>query len=517
MIIHGDCIEEMQELNANSIDGLVTDPPYGLDFMGKKWDDFGAPRKYQRWCRTWATVVLRLLKPGAFGVVFGGTRTHHRLTAGLEDAGFEIRDEIKWLYVSGFPKGPDISTMIDNHFGYEREEGPMRMAPDGIPYSARQLEGHLMTTDEVYGHSVVKPKRWRTTIPVSDDAKAWDDYKTCLKPAWEPIILIRKPKQGTYAKNILDWGVGGLNIGACRIPINLNAEKDARFHNKDKNFMRTTGVSDGGSTKFFEKAKKEGGYQQQLFDLKGRFPTNVIIDELIAELFDEMSGKEKPRKLKRNKDVNRKKREEGLFSKENSGYYETSSNKQESVSNYGDGGGMSKSFYTCPTTDAVYGKSWAKRSAEHYGLRDGGGLGKWFYVPKTSAAERNIGLGEFEPESRDTTRSVPIDNPYNRNNPVKNKHPTVKPIRLMTYLVRLIKPPAYRPVIIDPFGGSGSTYIACLIENCDCVYIEKEQDYIDILNARLQVPLEDYSKFTDSPVPVVDENQNKITDFSLWL
>jgi len=517
MKILGDCIEEMQQLEANSAHGLVTDPPYNYEFMGKKWDNFGTPRKYQRWCRTWGTAALRILRPGAFGLVFGGTRTHHRLTAGLEDAGFEIRDEIKWIYVSGFPKGPDISTKIDEHLGLERERGPMRISPDGVPYCDRQLEGHLMTSDEVYGKTVVNEKRWYTSLPNSPEAKLWNDYKTHLKPAWEPIILVRKPKRGTYVENIFNWDVGALNIGACRIPINLKKEKDSRFHNQDKNFMRTTGVSDGGSTKFFEKSKKEGGYKQQLFDLKGRFPTNVIIDELIAELFDEISGKEKPRKLKLNKDVNRKPKEKGLFSKENSGYYKTTSTNIESVSNYGDAGGMSKSFYTCPTTDVVYGKSWAKRSAEHYGLRDGGGLGKWFYVPKASPKERNIGLGEFQPQSRDTTRNIPIDNPFNRNNPVKNKHPTVKPIRLMTYLVRLIKPPITRPVILEPFGGTGSTYIACLIENCDCIYIEQNQDYIDILNARLSVPLEEYTKHTDSPIPVIDENQNKITDFKSWL
>lgn len=517
MKIHGDCIEEMQQLEANSAHGLVTDPPYNLDFMGKKWDKFGTPRKYQRWCRTWGMLALRLLKPGAFGLIFGGTRTHHRLTAGLEDAGFEIRDEIKWIYVSGFPKGPDLSTAIDEHFGLERERGPMRVAPDGVPYSLRQLPGHLMTSDEVYGKTVVNKDRWYTSLPNSDEAKQWNGYKTLLKPAWEPIILVRKPKQGTYVENILEWGVGGLNIDACRIPINLKHEKDSRFHNQEKNIMRTTGVSDGGSTKFFEKSKKEGGYVQQLFDLKGRFPTNVIIDELISEVFDEISGVEKPRRLKRNIEVNRKNKQEGLFSKENSGYYKTTSTNKDGISNYGDGGGMSKSFYTCPTTDVVYGKTWAKRSAEHYGLKDGGGLGKWFYVPKASAGERNVGLGDFEEESRDTTRTKPIDNPFNRNKPVKNKHPTVKPIRLMTYLVRLIKPPVSHPVILEPFGGSGSTYIACLIENCDCIYIERNQDYIDILNARLDVPLEDYSKYTDSPIPVLDERQSKITDFSSWL
>ena len=140
-----------------------------------------------------------------------------------------------------------------------------------------------------------------------------------MKPAWEPIILIRKPKEGTYAENILKWGVGALNIGKSRIPINKAVETDARVSNQAKNFIRTTGVSDGGSTKFFVKAKTEGGYVQQMYDLKGRYPTNVIIDEMISELFDTISGVSRAGKLINNKDVNRQAREVGLFSKENSG------------------------------------------------------------------------------------------------------------------------------------------------------------------------------------------------------
>lgn len=515
MIIHGNCIKEMRKMNPNSLDGLVTDPPYGLDFMGKHWDNKGTPRSFQRWCRIWATAAIRIMKPGAFGVVFSHPRTFHRMIVGLEDAGFEIRDNLMWLYASGFPKGPDISTILDDYLGLERKQGAMKAAPDGVPYSARQLEGHTMTTAEVYGETIVDPKKWFSTLPASDQAKAWEDYKTCLKPAWEPIILIRKPKEGTYAENILKWNVGALNIGGTRIPINMDAETDPRVSNQSKNFIRTTGVSDGGSTKFFEKAKVEGGYIQQMYDLKGRYPSNLVIDEMISELFDQISGVNKAGKFIRNEDVNRQERDEGLFSKENSGF---DSSKQKGYSNYGDKGGLAKSFYICPTTNVVYGNTWAKRSAEHYGLRDGGGFGKFFYVPKASSSERNIGLGEFEPDVRDTTRNKPIDNPYNRNKPVKNKHPTVKPIKLMTYLVRLIKPPVHNPLILEPFGGSGSTYIACLIENCECVYIEQERDYIDILNARLDVPLKEYEKFTDSPIPPQGiEGQTSLKDYASWL
>lgn len=512
-IIHGDCIEEMAKLETNCADGVITDPPYNLAFMGKKWDDLGTPKKFQRWCRTWGTELRRILKPGAFGCIFCSPKTVHRLTCGLEDAGFDIRNRLMWLYVDSFPKGQDISQAIDDHLGLEREKGPERMSPDGIPYSNRQVDGHTIHTENVYGESKVDADKWFSTLPASELAELWNDYRTCLKFAWEPIVLIRNPKEGTYVENIIEYGVGALNIGGCRIPINVEQEQDSRIRNPEKNIMRVIPENDDRVVKFHDKSEE---YVQQLYDLKGRYPTNVFINEMIAELFDLISGVEKPGKISLNKDINRKNRREDPNHKEE-GYFTSTSPNMEAVSNYGDGGGMSKSFYTCPTTDVVYGDSWAKRSHEHYGLKDGGGLGKFFYVPK-ARNEKKIGLEEFPKGIKDTTRNQPIDNPFNRNKPTKNIHPTVKPLKLITYLVRLIKPPGFEPVIIDPFLGSGTTYIACLIEGCKCIGIEKEEKYIEIAEARLSVPLESYEKYTDSPIPAEkDENQSQLTSFSDWL
>jgi len=518
MEIEGDCIEEMAKLDGNIAHSLVTDPPYNLSFMGKGWDSFKSGRKYEAWTRKWARQALRIMRPGAFGLVFGGPRTHHRLMCGLEDAGFEIRDVIMWIYVSGFPKGSDLFVKIDEHLGVESTKGAMKVSPDGVPYDKRQIEGHTMTTEIVYGKTVVNGEKWFSKLPTSDKAKQWYGYRSCLKPAWEPIILIRKPKIGTYVENMIEWDVGALNIDAIRIPINLPKEKDPRIHNQDKNFMRTTGETKGSATKFFEKAKQEGKYIQQLFDMKGRFPTNVIIDEMIAEYMNYTFGTKKRGKLVKNKDVNRSNDPKGTWNKETSGYFKSTSGKEESVSNYGDGGGLSKSFYTCPTTSVVYEK-WGKgkRSAEHYGLKDGGGLGKFFYVPKAWKTEKDLGLGENK-QVRDTTRNIPIDNPFNRNAPVKNFHPTVKPIKLMTYLIRMVKPPIEKPIILDPFGGSGSTIIACRIENCDWIYIEKNHEYVELMKARLRVPLKEYQRFTKSTISVeTGENQTKLTDMEGWL
>ena len=421
MIIHGDCIEEMAKLPANSIDAIVTDQPYGLGFMGKKWDTFTA-RGLQRFTRKWGRQAMRVMKPGAFGLDFGGSRTHHRITCGLEDAGLLIRDTIMWLYISGFPKTFNLAEAIDKYLGHKIKREGMRYAPDGKPYSARQIEGHAQFSDEVFGKMIVKADKHKEYIPTSDEAKLWYDYSNVLKPAWEPIILFQKPREKTYANNILKYGVGGLNIGGCRVPIDPAKEGDKRIHEPEKNIHRAVG-EDGRNVKFH---KKQKGRVQQMFNLKGRYPSNVIIDDMVAELFD--------------------------LEKEN--------------------------------------------------------FSRYFYCPKALKSERQLGSEEVIPKSRDTTRTKPIDNPFNRNKPVKNIHPTVKPIKLMTYLVNLVRPPTERPVILDPFGGSGSTLIACKILNCDCIIIEQNSDYVDIIRRRDSIPLHRYQKFTNEAIP--QEGQVKL-------
>jgi len=414
MIIHGDCVDEMMKLPPNSIDAVLTDQPYGLGFMGKSWDTFSG-RGLQRFTRKWARQAMRVMKPGAFGLDFGGSRTFHRITCGIEDAGFLIRDVLMWIYTSGFPKTYNIAMALDKHLGNEIVREGMRYAPDGKPYSARQIPGHSQFGDDVFGDMVVDPEKHKEYIPTSDESKQWYDYSNVLKPAWEPIILFQKPKIGTYAENIMNYGVGGLNIGACRIPIDPSKETDSRITTPEKNVHRSVS-KDERNIKFFD---KQEGRVQQMFNLKGRYPTNIIVDELVAEYFNvEFDGR-----------------------------------------------------------------------------------GRYFYCPKALKGERVIGLEEVVPERQDTTRSVPIDNPFNRNVPKKNIHPTVKPIKLMTYLLKLLRPPVENPVILDPFGGSGTTLIACKILNCDCIIIEKEEKYVDLIRKRDALPLEYYQKYINETVP----------------
>ena len=212
----GDCTEVMATLDEASIDVVITDPPYGLEFMGREWDRFGASA-FQAWSLGWGRAAFRAIKPGGHLLAFGGTRTFHRLTCGLEDAGFEIRDVLTWLYGSGFPKSLDVSKAIDKAAGAEREPG-RTLVTDGTRGATPNSPGNATCAD------CGRPARGvnyctcpRDGGPVTDAAREWEGWGTALKPAWEPIILARKPLAGTVAHNVTEHGTGALNIDAARI------------------------------------------------------------------------------------------------------------------------------------------------------------------------------------------------------------------------------------------------------------------------------------------------------------
>jgi len=209
----GDCVEMMRALPEGSVDAIVTDPPYGIGFMGKGWDA-AVPGD------TFAAEALRVLKPGGHIIAFAATRTIHRLTVALEDAGFEIRDQIGWLQYQGFPKSLDVSKAIDGAAGVERRRGPEKVAPDGKPASqrlARGPRGEGAQAGDKYGVYQNDPEATcYTTLPATPEARRWSGWGTALKPAIEPAILARKPLVGTVAENVLAHGTGALNIDACR-------------------------------------------------------------------------------------------------------------------------------------------------------------------------------------------------------------------------------------------------------------------------------------------------------------
>lgn len=229
-IYHLDCLEGLKQLSDNSIDSIVTDPPYELGFMGKKWDSTGIAYNVELWKE-----ALRVLKHGGHLLAFGGTRTYHRLAVAIEDAGFEIRDQIQWIYGSGFPKSHNISKSIDKKFGAERE-----VIGKSDSKGIRTGAGNYVGDD-------YKQKGYGITIPSTDLAKQYDGFGTALKPAHEPIVVARKHlSEKTIVENVLKWGTGGINID------------DSRVKFKDNN--------------------------------EGRFPANVILDEEAGKMLDEQSG-----------------------------------------------------------------------------------------------------------------------------------------------------------------------------------------------------------------------------------
>lgn len=258
-IIQGDVLDILRTLPDASFHGCLTDPPYGLSFMGKAWDH-GVPGS-----EVWSE-VLRVLKPGAMLLAFGGTRTHHRLMCAIEDAGFEIRDCLMWLYGSGFPKSLDIGKARDKQAGAER---PI------VRSLGRSFRPHSDTTNPGWdrpSHDVIG----NLTAPSTPAAKLWDGYGTALKPAWEIIVLAMKPCEGTFAENALKWGVAGLAIDAGRIGTGKRVPGGIS-HSKGTRCMGQFGIETGS----------EGGHDPNL----GRWPANVILgDEETAAMLDEQSG-----------------------------------------------------------------------------------------------------------------------------------------------------------------------------------------------------------------------------------
>lgn len=263
MILHGDSLNELKSLAANSVDAVVTDPPYGLAFMGKKWD-YDVP-SVELWRE-----VLRVLKPGGHLLSFGGTRTYHRMVVNIEDAGFEIRDQLQWIYGSGFPKSQDISKAIDKQAGVERE----------VIGSFRKKDSHAEWAVEGQGqlshHNLGKPSvEISITAPATDAAKQWQGWGTALKPANEPIVLARKPieKGLTIAENVQKWGTGAINVDGSRIATTEKLSIGSGRIALDK-------VGTG-----FDNYTNPG-----LQHTQGRWPANVLFDEEAAAALDEQSG-----------------------------------------------------------------------------------------------------------------------------------------------------------------------------------------------------------------------------------
>lgn len=392
-VLAGDCLEVLRSLPDASVHAVVTDPPYGLantspeqvadtivrwvngdrdylpggsGFMGKAWDAFVPPVAVWDEC-------LRVLKPGGHVLAFAGSRTHDLMSLGIRLAGFEVRDSIAWLYGSGFPKSLDVSKAID------KGEGHWRGRAGSVESDNASMGG-------------LNYERTPKGDPVTA-AAAWQGWGTALKPAFEPIVVARKPLARTVAANVLEHGTGALNIDGCRVGDETLPEQRAG-------------------------AARIGTFERQNMvtpERIGRWPANVILDDTQAAELDRQSGTS----------VSRVGKPRGAES--------------------GDGWGMT-------ATGAEYD--------------DQGGASRFFPT--------------FRYEAKAPTEERPRVNGI--------AHPTVKPLSLISWLVRLVTPPG--GTILDPFAGSGTTLEAALIEGFQCIGIEREADYLPLIKARITKPLE---------------------------
>lgn len=447
----GDCIEVMKTLPDNSVDTVVTDPPYGLEFMGRAWDKFKkinsgrersineitaisrGPEKYvagkpfQEFSYNWATQALRVLKPGGYLLAFGGTRTYHRLVCGIEDAGFEIRDTIMWLYGSGFPKSLDVSKSIDKKAGVERE------VIDRKRHAKKDFKDNLYAQDpanannnKIFGYGEED-----ITLPATPEAKQWAGWGTALKPACEPIVVARKPlSESTVAENVLKWGTGGIDIDGGRIGT------DTIRHSHDNTSHQKWKEQDGRIPKIIEKGIPT--YH------KGRFPANVILDEQAAAMLDEMSG------VSKSSPVGFK----GVA-------WKHSGNTKDE------------------RTELKYQRE----------FNDTGGASRFFYCAKASKTERNRGCEGLEEKYNIGVKYTTMagdgrENPKIKPVNGKNHHPTVKPLALMEYLIKLVSRKG--AVILDPFCGSGTTAIGCVNTGRKYIVIDNEKEYIEISKCRVR-------------------------------
>ena len=453
-VYHGDCLDVLRGLPDASVDAVVTDPPYGLEFMGKEWDSFGSGAgiepttdtnnrdgnwttppfggggkrvrygrsvdgmlAFQQWCQLWAAECLRVLRPGGHLLAFGGTRTYHRMACAIEDAGFEIRDSIHWTYGSGFPKSLDVSKAIDKAAGATREKVrvPPRPATSGTMAGSTDTRPWIEKSREVGYHEV------DGDTPATDAARQWDGWGTALKPSHEPIVVARKPLVGTVAGNVLAHGTGAINVDGCRVAHDEPpGSPSLGAHGRRAGIMGETVMRYRETT---------------AADIKGRWPANTILGH--TPDCDPDGGCE-------------------------AGCPCAEMDAQSGVSR--DGVAVRRNGSTAEPNPSSWDKPRIPQPDMGYGGE--GGASRFFpafyYTAKASSAERPRGDGVA--------------------------HPTVKPLDLMRWLVRLVTPPG--GVVLEPFAGSGTTAEACVVEGFRCIAIEREADYLPLIVARLSKPIE---------------------------
>ena len=420
-LYHGSMLDMLEEIEPNSVDAIITDPPYELNFMNKGWDNSGIAFNKEAWKKCYD-----VLKPGGHLLAFGGSRTFWKIANAIDEAGFEIRDTIMWLYGSGFPKSMNIGLAIDKRNGVDNRTGNIRT--DG-----------KATLGDIY--------EWANGRPDTkeyEERKAqneWEGWGTCLKPAYEPILVCRKPVEESIVDNVIKYGVGGFNIDECRVE-NTNADS---YDLEKRGISKAKGSDNDGH--FLDKLHNQDA-KHGVVD-NGRFPANVILT-----------------------------------------YDETDYEEVCGDMPYTKGNGSEPNYEKSNSENRVYmeGKNttWHKSGAH---FDDEGSAARYFYCAKATKFDRDEGLDSFE-EQKSIRINAPREKEEDKFSPKKNTHVSVKPTSLMRYLVRLVSPKG--ATILDCFNGSGSTGKAVMLENKEFkkdykyIGIELTDEYLPISKARIE-------------------------------
>lgn len=440
-LYHGNMLDMLEVVKPESVDSIITDPPYELNFMGKGWDNSGIAFQKTTWQKCYSA-----LKAGGYLLAFGGTRTFHRIAVAIEDAGFEIRDTIMWLYGSGFPKSMDIGKSIEaklttgsantqefkNLNGTKAEKGNWGIARGAYEQGARPSnydeDGQMRTEKVEY---------------TTEEGAYWDGWGTALKPAFEPIIVARKPCDGSTTDNVLKYGVGGINIDECRVGNEIiGGGTIPSFRDVGKKSKDNVGIDK------LSFGQVENAERVEYDTHEGRFPSNVILT------YDNTDEKEVCGGMP-----------DTVGGKTNSPLLDIRGNKYNSANTY---------------LDITYER----------GYDDSGNASRYYYCAKASKKDRDEGLKSFTSKSGGTynfRQDGSLDGAIPKN---KNMHPTVKPTALMQYLVRLVTPNG--GTVLDPFNGSGSTGKAVMYENVErnkgykYIGIELTEQYLPISRARIE-------------------------------
>ena len=403
------------------VESIVTDPPYGLSFMGKRWD-YDVPT-VDLWGR-----ALECLRPGGHLLAFAGTRTQHRMAVRIEDAGFEIRDLIAWVYGQGFPKSLDVSKAIDDAAGAVRERVP---ATGGLSHNANM-------NDDGWKNIGDANPTMATKLPITDAARQWSGWGTALKPSLEPVTVARRPLDGTVAENVLAHGTGAINVDGCRV----GADGGCRSHGTD-----VRSQSQAGAIGAYATSPAVPGL--------GRWPANFIHDgseEVVALFLETTSGFKKPG---------------GLYPRKGSAVNILSGSPVDSSVCYADSGSAARFFYESKAT-----RNDRNEGCEAFFWHEPPGAKRWLRIDEATYRRLEAENVELR-KAKKTTHKIAQG----------NIHPTVKPTDLMGYLMRLVTRPG--GIVLDPFMGSGSTGKAAVLEGFGFVGIERDPDHFDVAKARI--------------------------------